>query len=234
MEQQRKTLLRVTPGEKDPLLIGLDQLLTNLPFEECRLQIERIIETAVPVCDENTALRWLTVYQTAVYNTSSDLAQKYGRISYFRAFLKNLFWLLPSDGASYSPFFPTKQYILEQIIEEWDPDFCSPSLDVFRFLIATYGNFKSPVLLQEETVWEKKARERFVAEKTKKMVLDVIREWIAKRGFEAYQLEQWIMEPRVPSEILKLLEHAWVRVASGEYVARHLKRSLKYTGAEVE
>lgn len=231
---QKKTLLQVIPSEKNPLLIGLDQLLSNLPFEECRRHIERVIETAVSTHDESTVLQWLRIYQTAVHNASSDYAQKYEHINSFRSFLKNLFWILPEDIVNNVPyqdaytepqFLFTKQFIVEQVIEGWNPDICAASLDVFYFLVATYGSFVSPAPLREETEWELKAKKRLVTEKTQKMVLAIIRDWLSKRDFKTNSLEGWITQPRVLPEILKLLAHAWVRVTDGENIAGHLRRS---------
>lgn len=212
----------------------LRQFIGNVPFEQIQGRIEHVIETAASIHYEDTALQFLTLYQAALTVTyeslsgvSRQLIAKYQNLSAYRAFLKNLYWQFPQDvsvlGQVEPRFFAAKQFVLKEIVESWEPDVSSASIDMFRFVIAAHGHERSHQGSSSE--WEQKARGRLVAVKTQQLVLTLMRDWIAKRVFSAHALEQWIMQPLVPEEITKVLMHAWVRTAKATVMIKHLKRS---------
>jgi len=230
-----ETLLKVPLDESDAMLIGVDQLLNALPRDECITHLKNIIIATATAKNDLATCRWLEILKNiwvgdppigGVFSTVYNMW--YERLDAFRKYLKDIFWEFPadistaSDSVAKSVLYKTKLWILGELIVLWDISYTKPSMEMFRFIIAAFGWQDREQ--KEKTAWEEKAVGRLVAEKTQKGILDLMRDFIPKREFEAGHLEFWMTQPFIPPAFLKILAHAWVRTADEITIARNFKR----------
>ncbi|MEK7187418.1 MAG: hypothetical protein AAB691_01060 [Patescibacteria group bacterium] len=149
-----------------------------------------------------------------------------------RSYVADLYWKLPNLRFSgYSSrqdpaatMVETKMALLKRIIGAWLPQGTKESREAFGFIIAVcYPLPTNQFRPSGESVAETKARGRMVFPEEREKIFALIRDHIS--FWKADQLDPWILEPRLPADIQKILIITRARNGGMELVRRELEQA---------
>lgn len=244
--EEKETFLGTRPSTFKPFeYLIADQLLTDMPDEKRIKKLKEVFILAVRIDNDEAAVKLLKLINKAYQEKEIAIAKgpqgngHLGRagqraIYQFRDWLKEIYWQLPdmkSERQASRPvmrptMLQTKLWILEQIIDSWEPksryylrkatrDPAEESLEAFRFLIAAFVPFsKNYQPRPGESKFEIKARGRKVSEEERNKILELLRN--QNVVFTPEELEEWLKQPQLPFDFERTLAIARTRKGGAE------------------
>ena len=200
-------------GEKNGFLnLAIEQVLAEVSPNDSIKIVENIFLAAVNTNSDETALKWLKIYQDV--SLKASLTKENFMTEVFPRWLIYFYKQIPNTKPTFlgpvSSVPKTKTRMMQHIIAGWGMEPSLLGYEIFSFLLKEH---KRALEVFGHVYSYKEERER---------IPKLIKEHTGS-GFTPEHLEKWMKYSPIPDDIMQVLAKAWVRNGGWKSLLSHFK-----------